>query len=160
METLNSRYSIHLWESWDDCGKLHINYDVFLDLSSLSIYGAQGSEEYIIVSLETVFLSYQEWAFFNLIPTLQNFGLTIRKSYFWQISHMTTKLEHIRDETINNLTMKRVDYLSAVQNGEHQNDQVFTPRFFTFLRGEYSESNESLSANEDDVASLPNFKNL
>jgi len=39
METLNSRDLVDLWESRDDCGKLHINYSVCLDLFILSIYG-------------------------------------------------------------------------------------------------------------------------
>jgi hypothetical protein len=40
METLNFGDPIDLWESRDDHGKLHINYGVCLDLSTLSIYGA------------------------------------------------------------------------------------------------------------------------
>jgi hypothetical protein len=58
METLNSRNPVDLWESWDNCGKLHIEYDVCFNPSILSIYQAQGLEECIIVSLETVFLLY------------------------------------------------------------------------------------------------------
>jgi hypothetical protein len=82
METLNFGNLINLWESWDDCGKLHIGYGVCVDLFILSIYGSQGSEEYIIVSLEIVFVSYQEHLFFSSTLTLQNFGLTIGKSCF------------------------------------------------------------------------------
>ncbi len=56
--------------------------------------------------------------------------------------------------------MKIVVCLSAVRDvgtsGEHQNDQVSTQGFHAFLRGEYSENNESRSASEDDVASSPN----
>jgi hypothetical protein len=39
METLNSRDLVDLWESRDNRGKFHINYNVCLDLSILSIYG-------------------------------------------------------------------------------------------------------------------------
>jgi len=60
METLNFRNLVDLWESWDDLGKLHIGYGVCLYPSTLSIYGAQGLEGYIIVSPKIVFLSYQE----------------------------------------------------------------------------------------------------
>jgi hypothetical protein len=60
--------------------------------------------------------------------------------------------------------MKRVVCSNAFQNvgtsGEHQNDQVFTQGFFVFSRGEYNESNESLGANEDNVVSLLNLKNM
>jgi len=74
---------------------------------------------------------------------LQNFGSTIGKSCFRPISSVTIRFEHIGDETINNLIMKRVVCLSSVQNvgtnGEHQNDQVFTQRLFAFLKGEYNE---------------------
>jgi hypothetical protein len=41
-----------------------------------------------------------------------------------------------------------------------QNDQVSTEGLPSFLGGEYNESNESLSANENDVANLPNLKNM
>jgi hypothetical protein len=40
METLNPKDLIDLWELWDNCGKLHIDYSVCVDLSTLSIYGA------------------------------------------------------------------------------------------------------------------------
>jgi len=83
METLNFGDPIDLWESRNDCGKLHISYDVCLDPSTLSIYGAQGPHECIIVSMETIFFLYQERTFFISIPTLWNFGLTIGKSCFW-----------------------------------------------------------------------------
>lgn len=82
METLNARDPVDLWESWNNYGKLHIGYGVCVDLFSLSIYGSQGSEEYIIVSLEIVFVSYQEHLFFSSTLMLQNFGLTIGKSCF------------------------------------------------------------------------------
>jgi hypothetical protein len=70
METLNSEDPVDLWESWDDHGKLHIDYDVCVDMFTLSIYGAQGSEECIIVSLKTVFVSYHEQALYNSFPML------------------------------------------------------------------------------------------
>jgi hypothetical protein len=82
METLNSRNPIDLWESEDNHKKLHISYNVCLDPSTLSIYRTQGPEECIIVSVQIIFLSYQEWAFFSPIPLLQNFGLTIGKNCF------------------------------------------------------------------------------
>jgi hypothetical protein len=70
---------------------------------------------------------------------------------------MTTRLEHIGDETINNFTMKKVVCPTVVWNvstfGKHQNDQVSTQGLLVFSRGEYSESSESLSVNEDCVAS-------
>ncbi len=40
METFNSRNLVHLWESWDNCGTLHIGYSVCVNISTLSIYGA------------------------------------------------------------------------------------------------------------------------
>jgi hypothetical protein len=40
MEILKARDPIDLWESWNDCGKLHIDYSVCVDMSSLSIYVA------------------------------------------------------------------------------------------------------------------------
>jgi hypothetical protein len=40
METLNSRNLVDLWESWDDCEKLHIGYNVCVGMPTLSIYGA------------------------------------------------------------------------------------------------------------------------
>jgi hypothetical protein len=43
---------------------------------------------------------------------------------------------------------------------EHKNDQVFTQGFFVFSRGEYNESNESFGANEDDVVSFLNLKDM
>jgi len=75
---------------------------------------------------------------------------------------MIPKLECIGNETINNLTMKRVVCPNAVQiigtSGEHQNDQVSTQGPLKFLKGEYNEDNESLSANENDVESLLNLE--
>ncbi len=54
---------------------------------------------------------------------------------------MTPRFEHIGDETINNLIMKKMVCLSLVRNvgtnGKHQNDQVFTQRLLAFLKGEY-----------------------
>jgi hypothetical protein len=50
METLNFKDLVDLWESRDDHGKLHIGYNVWLNPFTLSIYGAQGLEECIIVS--------------------------------------------------------------------------------------------------------------
>jgi hypothetical protein len=77
---------------------------------------------------------------------------------------MTAKLECSRDETINNLIMKKVVCPSAVHNvgtsREHQNDQVSTQKFLVFLGGEYSESKESFGADEDNVATSPNLENL
>ncbi len=70
------------------------------------IYGAQGQELCIIVSPNIVFILYQEHAFFNPTPMLRNFGLVVKKSYLWPISQVITKLECIRDETINNLTTR------------------------------------------------------
>ncbi len=107
METLSYGDLVDLWESRNDLGKHHIGYSASLDLSTLSIYGAQGLEECIIISLEIVFLSYQERALFSMTPTLQN-------------------------------------------------DQVSIEGLLSFLGGEYNESNESLSVNENDVANLPN----
>jgi hypothetical protein len=40
METLNVEDLVDLWESWNDRGKLHIGYDVCVDMFTLSIYGA------------------------------------------------------------------------------------------------------------------------
>ncbi len=77
---------------------------------------------------------------------------------------MTPRLEHIRNETINNLSTKRVVCLSAVRNvgtsREQQNDNVSTQGLPEFLGGEYSEGNEFLSANEDNVASLLNLEDM
>jgi hypothetical protein len=77
---------------------------------------------------------------------------------------VTTRLERIGDENINNLIKKRVVCLNEVQNvgttGEHQNDQVSTQGLLAFSRGEYSESNEFPSVNEDDVASSPNLEDM
>jgi hypothetical protein len=60
--------------------------------------------------------------------------------------------------------MERVVCSNAYQNvgtsREHQNDQVFTQGFFVFSGGEYNESNESLGANEDDMVSLLNLKDI
>jgi hypothetical protein len=70
MEILNVEHPIDLWESWNDRGKLHIGYYVYVNTFTFSIYEAQGLKECIIVSLEIIFISYQEWALFNLIPTL------------------------------------------------------------------------------------------
>jgi hypothetical protein len=71
METLNFGNLVDLWESWDNHGKLHIGYGVCVDLFILFTYGFQGLEECIIVSLETIFVSYQERLLFNLTLTLQ-----------------------------------------------------------------------------------------
>jgi hypothetical protein len=53
---------------------------------------------------------------------------------------------------------------SAVHNvgtsRKHQNDQVFTQKFLVFSGGEYSESNESLGADENNVASSFNLEDL
>jgi len=78
---------------------------------------------------------------------------------------MIARLEHIRDETINNLIMKRVVCLSAIWNvgitREDQNDQDSTQRFLTFFGNDYNtKSSEHLSANEDNVASLPNLEDM
>jgi hypothetical protein len=70
METLNSGDLVDLWESQDDRGKLHINYNVYLNPVTFSIYGAHGLEECIIVSSKIVFLSYQEQTLFSSIPIL------------------------------------------------------------------------------------------
>jgi hypothetical protein len=40
METLNSENLVDLWESWDDRGKLHVGYSVYVNMFILSIYGA------------------------------------------------------------------------------------------------------------------------
>ncbi len=72
METLNSGNPIDLWESWDDRGKLHIDYGVYVDTSTLFIYGAQGWEECIIVSSKTIFVLYHKQTFYSLTPTLWN----------------------------------------------------------------------------------------
>jgi hypothetical protein len=156
METLNFRVLVDLWESWDNRGKLHVGYNVCVDTSTLSIYGAQGREECIIVSLETIFFSYHKWVLYSLTPMLWNFILAVGKTYFWPITQLTTKLEHIGNETINNLISRRVVCLNAVRNvgkaRKHQNDQVSTQELPAFLRGEYNESNEFLGANENNVA--------
>ncbi len=77
---------------------------------------------------------------------------------------MIAKLEHIKDEIINSLIMKKVVCPSAVQDvgtfGEHQNDQVSMQGFLPFSKGEYNENNEYLSVNEDDVASFLNLKDM
>jgi hypothetical protein len=116
METLNFSNLVDLWESWDDHGKLHVSYNVCVDASTLSIYGAQGPEECIIVSTEIVFVSYHKHALYSLIPTLWNFKLVVGKTCFWLVSQVTTKLERIGNETINNLTSRRVFCLNAVRN--------------------------------------------
>jgi len=146
--------------AWNDCGKLHINYGVFVDMSIFLIYGAQGQELYIIVSPNIVFILYQEHAFFNPTPMLQNFGLVVRKSYLWPISQVTTKLECIRNETINNLTTRGWFVQNVSTTKEDQNDQVSTQGLPMFSRDEYNESSESLSDNEDIVASLLNFEDM
>jgi hypothetical protein len=75
-----------------------------------------------------------------------------------------TRLAHIGHETINNLTTKKVVYSSGVQNvgiaKDHQNDQVFTQGPLAFLGGEYNESSESFGTNENNMASLPNLKDI
>jgi hypothetical protein len=58
METLNVKDLVDLWESWNNCGKLHIGYGVCVDMSTFFMYGAQGSEECIIVSSKTTFILY------------------------------------------------------------------------------------------------------
>lgn len=77
---------------------------------------------------------------------------------------MTTRLEHIADETINILTMKKVACLNAIWNvgttKKDQNDQDCTQWLLVFYGDEYNESSESFNANGDDVASLFNFKNM
>jgi len=74
------------------------------------------------------------------------------------------KMEHIRYESIDNLTMKRVVCPNVVQNvgttRKHQNGQVSTQRFPTFWGGGYSSSIESFSVNENDVPSLPNLEDM
>jgi hypothetical protein len=80
METLNVGDPIDLWESWNNHGKFHISYSVCVNMSTLSIYGAHGSKECIIVSSEIIFVSDQERALFSSTPMLQNFGSTIGKS--------------------------------------------------------------------------------
>jgi len=40
METLNFENPVDLWESWDDRGKLHVSYSVYVNMIILSIYGA------------------------------------------------------------------------------------------------------------------------
>jgi hypothetical protein len=82
METLNSRDPIDLWESWDNGGKLHINYDVCVNTSIFSIYGVQRLEECIIVSPETIFVLYEEQTLFSSILTLRNFKSMVGKNYF------------------------------------------------------------------------------
>jgi len=56
------------------------------------------------------------------------------------LSQVIPKLECIGDETINNLTMKRVVCPNAIQIvgtfGEHQNDQASTQGPLEFLKGE------------------------
>jgi hypothetical protein len=47
---------------------------------------------------------------------LQKFGLVVEKSCIWLISQMTSRLQHIRDEIIYNLTTKRVVCPSAIWN--------------------------------------------
>ncbi len=124
------------------------------------ICGAQGQELCIIVSPNIVFILYQEHAFFNPTPMLQNFGLVVRKSYLWPISQVTTKLECIRNETINNLTTRGWFVQNVSTTKEDQNDQVSTQGLPMFSRDEYNESSESLSDNEDIVASLLNFEDM
>jgi hypothetical protein len=80
METQNFRNLVDLWESWDNHGKIHIGYSVCVDRSILSIYGAQGPEECIVVSLKIVFVSYHKRALYA--PTLWNFGLAVGKTCF------------------------------------------------------------------------------
>jgi hypothetical protein len=53
---------------------------------------------------------------------------------------VNVRLEHIRDEIINNLTMKKVVCPIAVQNvgtfREYQNYQISTQGLLAFLKGE------------------------
>jgi hypothetical protein len=95
---------------------------------------------------------------------LHNFKSSIGKNYFWPLSQVILRLECIGDETINNLTMKRVVCLNAVQNvgtsEEHQNDQVSNQGLLEFSKGECNKGNEFFSANENDVESLPNLEDM
>jgi len=54
--------------------------------------------------------------------------------------------------------------LSAIRNvgttGEDQNNQDSTQGLFVFFGDEYNESSESFNANENDVASSLNLKNM
>jgi hypothetical protein len=69
-------------------------------------------------------------------------------------------LEHIGNETINNIITKRVVCLNVVKNEQHQNDQVFTQGLPTFWGAEYNESNDSLNVNEDNVENSFNLEDL
>jgi len=109
METLNFSNLVDLWESWDDHGKFHVGYNVCVDAFTLSICGAQGPKECI-----TVFVSYHKHALYSLIPMLWNFRLMVGKTCFWLISQVTTKLERIGNETIDNLTSRRAFCLNVV----------------------------------------------
>jgi hypothetical protein len=95
---------------------------------------------------------------------LQNFKSMVGKTCFWLISQVTTKLEHIGDERINNLITKMVVYLSEVwivgTTRKHQNDQISTQEFPVFWGGEYSKSSEYPGANENDVANWPSLQNM
>jgi hypothetical protein len=82
METLNSGDPVDLWESWDNRGKVHINYDVCVNTYIFLIYGVQQLEECIIVSSETIFILYEERTLFSSILTLRNFRLVVGKNYF------------------------------------------------------------------------------
>jgi hypothetical protein len=57
---------------------------------------------------------------------------------------MNVRLEHIKDEVINNLTMKKVVCPILVRNvstsREHENDQVSIEELIMFLGGEYIKS--------------------
>jgi hypothetical protein len=86
METLNFGDLVDLRESWDDYGEIHIGYGACVDPSTLFIYGAQGSEECIIISPKIIFVSYQERSFFSPTPMLWNFRSTVGKKCFWPIS--------------------------------------------------------------------------
>ncbi len=64
-------------------------------IDSFYLWGL-GPKWCIIVSMETNFVLYREYAFYSLTPTLWNFILAIGKTCFWSVSQMTTKLECMR----------------------------------------------------------------
>jgi len=72
------------------------------------------------------------------------------------------RLEHIGDETINNLTTKKVVCPHLIQNVgtfRKHHYQVFTQSFLEFW-GVSIAKVASLLVNEDNVASLPNLKDM
>jgi len=99
-----------------------------------------------------------------MTPILWNFKSIIGKTCFLPVSPLTSRLDFIGDEIINNLVTKKVVCFSAVRNvgivKKHQNDQVSTQELLVFSRGEYNERSEFLGANEDNVASSPNLEDL